>query len=347
MFIQDFQSLVFKAGYDYLKRGAVSMEIIRKLNSKILNHQPKTLADALDVLSYELLSITQKLAQTYALKLSLSHIIYFDGSTLEVFDEFFNRQDTGIKALSHREAWYQSHIWSMIESYFDKLKEVEAAIGESASLGSKRRMNKNRYISSITSAPRLECISLSSVNPKNFASNECPSHDADLARAEVFKMKTGLLVVKNHDKELVKKYPHPLRLIDGEHTSEATKDARNVNMRASDDDDDEKKDLIGRRIDLIQLVEGSDIEMCSSEWKKPATTAKVIEQQRIKNICTNSAILHNLSKLVHHDNLSLLGMDWAGFVGVMFTLTQVSDAHCVNILPNIDNQLFPAPFFFA
>ncbi|KAI8072018.1 hypothetical protein BDF21DRAFT_439730 [Thamnidium elegans] len=58
---------------------------------------------------------------------------------------------------SHREAWYQSHIWSMIESCFDKLKGVEAANGESASLGSKRRMNKNRHISAITSAPRLKC----------------------------------------------------------------------------------------------------------------------------------------------------------------------------------------------
>lgn len=39
---------------------------------------------------------------------------------------------------SHREAWYQSHIWPMIESCIDKLKGVKVAIGESASLGSKR-----------------------------------------------------------------------------------------------------------------------------------------------------------------------------------------------------------------
>jgi hypothetical protein len=96
----------------------------------------------------------------------------------------------------------------------------------------------------------------------------------------------------------------------GEHSSEATKDARNVNMRAVDDDDDEKKDLIGRKIDLI--IKGSDIEISSSEWKKPTTTAKIIEQQRIKNIRTNSAMLHKLSKLVGHDNLFLLGMDWVG-----------------------------------
>lgn len=87
----------------------------------------------------------------------------------------------------------------------------------------------------------------------------------------------------------------------GEHSSEATKGARNVNTRATDDD--EKKDLIGRRIDSI--IKGSGVKMSSSEWKKPATTAKVIEQQRIKNIRTNNAILHNLPKLVHHDNLFL------------------------------------------
>ncbi|KAG1455988.1 hypothetical protein G6F56_006937 [Rhizopus delemar] len=58
---------------------------------------------------------------------------------------------------SHSEAWYQSHIWSMIESCFDKFKGVEAITGESACLGSKRRVNKIRHISAITSTPRLKC----------------------------------------------------------------------------------------------------------------------------------------------------------------------------------------------
>jgi hypothetical protein len=44
----------------------------------------------------------------------------------------------------------------MIESCFDKLTGVEATIDESACLGSKHRMNKNRHISAITSAPRLK-----------------------------------------------------------------------------------------------------------------------------------------------------------------------------------------------
>ncbi|CEP10297.1 hypothetical protein [Parasitella parasitica] len=55
----------------------------------------------------------------------------------------------------HLEQWYQSHIWSMIEKCFDKVHGVEAVIGESASLGSKRRMNQNRTIAAINSMPRL------------------------------------------------------------------------------------------------------------------------------------------------------------------------------------------------
>ncbi|CEI95248.1 hypothetical protein RMCBS344292_09439 [Rhizopus microsporus] len=57
---------------------------------------------------------------------------------------------------SHREAWCQSHIWSMIESCFDKLTRVEATIGESTCSDSKSRMNKNCHISAFTSAPRLK-----------------------------------------------------------------------------------------------------------------------------------------------------------------------------------------------
>ncbi|KAG0761222.1 hypothetical protein G6F16_001075 [Rhizopus arrhizus] len=55
----------------------------------------------------------------------------------------------------HNEAWYQSHIWSMIESCFNKVKGIEAVTGESASLSSKRRMNQNRTPTAITNMPRL------------------------------------------------------------------------------------------------------------------------------------------------------------------------------------------------
>ncbi|CAO3655485.1 unnamed protein product, partial [Mucor hiemalis] len=96
---KDFRTLVFKAGYDYFKYGAVSMDVIRLLNLKAMNYKPKTLSEALDILSYELISKEKNTAETLTLKLSLSHIIYFHGITLPVFDDFFSHQKPEMKLL--------------------------------------------------------------------------------------------------------------------------------------------------------------------------------------------------------------------------------------------------------
>ena len=95
----------------------------------------------------------------------------------------------------------------------------------------------------------------------------------------------------------------------GEHCSKATKDARNINMRYVEDEND-KKDLLGRKIDLV--IQGSQTEISSSEWKKKNTTFRIIQEQRVKNLRTNSAMLHKLSKLIHKDDTFLCGMDWVG-----------------------------------
>ncbi|KAI8638711.1 hypothetical protein BD408DRAFT_455639, partial [Parasitella parasitica] len=49
----------------------------------------------------------------------------------------------------HLESWYQSHIWSMIETGFDALKDIGAVTGESVSHSSRKRKNANRHISSL------------------------------------------------------------------------------------------------------------------------------------------------------------------------------------------------------
>lgn len=54
----------------------------------------------------------------------------------------------------HTEAWYQHHIWSMIETCLDKLENIEAVSGESACLGSKKRKNDNSSIGSISKTGR-------------------------------------------------------------------------------------------------------------------------------------------------------------------------------------------------
>lgn len=124
----------------------------------------------------------------------------------------------------------------------------------------------------------------------------------------------------------------------GEHSSDATKDARNTNKKAEDDDDD-KKDLIGRKIDLIIKV--SEVEVSSSERKKSKTTINVIQQQRIKNIRTNSAMLHKLSELAGHENLFLLGMDWVGKLHVKWVVLFLSQTKLIHRLRRFDDLPFP------
>lgn len=44
------------------------MDVIRLLNLKAMNHKPKTLSEALDILSYELISKEKNTAETLTLK---------------------------------------------------------------------------------------------------------------------------------------------------------------------------------------------------------------------------------------------------------------------------------------
>ncbi len=46
----------------------------------------------------------------------------------------------------HNEQWYQSHIWSVIETFFDKLEDIEAVGGEFACLKTKKRKNDKRTL---------------------------------------------------------------------------------------------------------------------------------------------------------------------------------------------------------
>lgn len=55
---------------------------------------------------------------------------------------------------SHNERRYQTHIWSMIETCFDKLDDIEAVGSESACIGTKKRKNDKRTIESISKITR-------------------------------------------------------------------------------------------------------------------------------------------------------------------------------------------------
>lgn len=79
------------------------------------------------------------------------------------------------------------------------------------------------------------------------------------------------------------------------------------------DDKDDKKNITGRKIDLIMCSTG--LELGSSEWKKLDTSTKLIEEQRAKNARVNAAILDNIMDMFIDKNgkdVYVIGMDWLG-----------------------------------
>ncbi|KAI8636323.1 hypothetical protein BD408DRAFT_426326 [Parasitella parasitica] len=133
---------------------------------EIINYQKKSLPTAPDSLKHFLNKYNKKTTAELRFALGKSHTLHADYNKDESFDEdwinsvvysLVREYEHGNMARCHHEQWYQSHIWSMIESCFDKLENIEAVCGESASLGSKKRMNEGRGIESITKATRLRC----------------------------------------------------------------------------------------------------------------------------------------------------------------------------------------------
>lgn len=97
-----------------------------------------------------------------------------------------------------------------------------------------------------------------------------------------------------------------------EKSSDVTKNAGLVNMSLFEDKDD-KKNVVGRKIDLI--VHSTDFELGSSEWKKQDTSTKIIEEQRAKKTRVNSAILDNIMNLFidgRGEDIYVICIDWLG-----------------------------------
>jgi hypothetical protein len=55
---------------------------------------------------------------------------------------------------NHLEAWYNIHIWSLIDKSFNELKGMDVARGESCSLASAKRKNEYRVIQGLVATTR-------------------------------------------------------------------------------------------------------------------------------------------------------------------------------------------------
>lgn len=130
---------------------------------EIIDYQKKSLPTAPDSLKLFLNKYNKNSTAQLRNALGKNHTFQLDYKKEESFDKdwinlvvysLVREYENGNMNRFHNEQWYQSHIWSMIESCFDKLENIEAVCGESASLGSKKRMNENRGIESIAKATR-------------------------------------------------------------------------------------------------------------------------------------------------------------------------------------------------
>ncbi|RIB14842.1 hypothetical protein C2G38_1620653 [Gigaspora rosea] len=62
--------------------------------------------------------------------------------------------ESGTLQQDHLEAWYNIHVWSFIDKFFNELEGINVSIGELCSLASSKRKNKKRVIQRLVETTR-------------------------------------------------------------------------------------------------------------------------------------------------------------------------------------------------
>ncbi|KAG0176296.1 hypothetical protein DFQ29_006317, partial [Apophysomyces sp. BC1021] len=118
-----------------------------------------------------------------------------------------------------------------------------------------------------------------------------------------------------------------VKLVDGEHASSATKDAKVLNQANGDleSSSPSSSSTYGRKIDLLTVVNlrQQRVEISASEWKRPNVTLGTAVKQQTKNLVTNASIISNL--VMMNCSPTVLAMDWIGTAGYMYYMTYVHD----------------------
>lgn len=130
---------------------------------EIINHKKKSFPKPPDSLKRFLNQYNQDSTAKLRTALGNNHTFHSDYNKEESADKdwitlvifsLVREYENGSMNRPHNERWYQTHIWSMIESCFDKLEDIEAVGGEFACLGTKKRKNNTRIIGSISKISR-------------------------------------------------------------------------------------------------------------------------------------------------------------------------------------------------
>ncbi|KAG2229518.1 hypothetical protein INT48_008407 [Thamnidium elegans] len=301
-------------------KGDTSLHLICELNKSKERFTPRTLGDYLDVMSYDLIHKDIGYNEKNALKLCVSRIIPTYGPMTTIFDKFFEDQGDEIKK-EYKES---------------KAIEIMLPVGMSEEMVlmfddiiSKYSLNKNKTRAAVSEIKAnllkqeiydeelLQMLDILDIVILDMT--RASDHKSELA---AYRKAASILDIIFNDTKLVMK--------DGENASKVTKDTRLFNMNLYEDKDD-KKNITGRKIDLIMCSTG--LELGSSEWKKQDASTKLIEEQRAKNARVNTAILDNIMNMFIGQNskdVYVIGMDWLGLVGNMFTVSKSKDVTFVH-----------------
>ncbi|PKK58077.1 hypothetical protein RhiirC2_347831 [Rhizophagus irregularis] len=132
------------------------LQEIRTYKQKPLPDMPQDLLEHLG--NYQLNTISDLRTQVFkpeAWKLSYNRQNDFDRDWIRnTVDNLIREYEVGSLKRDHLEGWLLSHIWLFIDRVFENIEGVEVIRGESCSLASSARKNRNRNVASVSSMPR-------------------------------------------------------------------------------------------------------------------------------------------------------------------------------------------------
>ncbi|KAI7854082.1 hypothetical protein BDC45DRAFT_585732 [Circinella umbellata] len=117
------------------------------------------------------------------------------------------------------------------------------------------------------------------------------------------------------------------------------RDNNNLETQADVYNVDTGKAVSGRKIDVMVISENTRISLCAIEWKKKNASAKRLLIQQTKNLRVNKCHLAKILKLqlsnAQKKKMMVVGMDWKGFDGYMFTIRKVDGVYVANLLDQL------------
>ncbi|KAG2212460.1 hypothetical protein INT46_007997 [Mucor plumbeus] len=317
---KDFRNLVFKAGYNLLKN-QFTISTAQELNIIASNLNPTSFGEHLDHLAHHLLRKNQTKEIEFALRLALSRIVYMVGGTaFHVQQQYFKERNLEalLEGAGNSKPSLESGLdANMIDVYTDFLSKVDDSSKEARMFLMQKRM---------------EVLSGG-------------GEDTDLMKMlDIldYMVADALLLpdIKASELTWYRKTVHILDILFRKSGVSLNELARNENKLLCDDNDD-KKPVLGRKLDL--LLNAASMNKSSSEWKKGGVCASLVEQQQIKNVRANSAILRQLHKLPIDEerkpNVYVLAIDWIGVCGYIFAVKEINEAHVAH---HIGDLVLPA-----